>query len=181
MREGFAYGVDGAIANFVPDIREAARTCKGAFVLEIGTGRGDGSTIAIQEGLDGRDGALHVSVDVNDRLDLYRPDAPWWHLVLGNSRYPSTLADVVAIAGDRKPGLIYIDTEHTYDHMREELPLWDQIADDGTMWLFHDTYMFSCYNLMTDAIREFAAANNWAYDDFRTEPHGLGRMRRCAA
>ncbi len=99
--------------------------------------------------------------------------------MLGDSRAPHTRDRVLDIAGWRRPGLIFIDTDHTYDQMRDELALWHHIAGYDTVWLMHDTHMGGNYNLMTDAIKDFAAANGWVYDDFRTEAHGLGRMRHA--
>lgn len=172
------YGYSYDIANFVPDIREAARASNG-YVLEIGIGKGDGSTIAIQEGLAAHPDPLHISVDIEDGLQVYRPNTPWWHLVVGDSAKETT-RDRVRQITPRTPGLIFIDTHHVYEQMQAELSVWPLLAGPETVWLFHDTWMFSCFNEgMVRAIQEFADKNGWVYDDFKPEPHGLGRMRRA--
>jgi len=172
----FEYGGDSGIANFIPDLRSAARLSNG-FVLEIGTGTGQGSTIAFEEGLQqcASLDKLHISVDLNIPAK-YRPSVPWWHMVQGDSRDPDTFNKVVALCGPRAPGLIFIDTDHYYEHMQAELALWHPIACSSTVWLFHDTWIWGVYNHMTEAIKEFASANRWVYDDVSTVTHGLGRM-----
>lgn len=165
------------IANFAGDISEHARLSNG-FVLELGPAHGNGSTAAIQNGLAGHPNPLHISVDRIDYMD-FKPEVPWWHLIIGDSRSTETFADVFIAAKDRRPGLIFIDTDHTYEQMAAELPLWAIMAAPETIWLFHDTQMFGQRNVeMIRAIEKFAQQNGWVYDDYRTEPHGLGRMRR---
>jgi len=168
-------GIDGAIENFLVDIAEAARASNG-FVLEMGVASGTGSTLAIHDGLVSHPDPLHVSVDLVDHM-YWKPEVPWWHLVLADSRSVHAVKKVLTITS-RTPGLIFIDTDHTYEQMAAELLLWSPIAGEDTVWLFHDTYMHGQYNHMTDAIREFAPQYGWKYDDFRTQTHGLGRMRR---
>jgi len=155
--------------------------CEGAgFVLEIGCGAGNGSTRAIQAALEKTQGfRLHVSVDADPYQPRYeRPDVAWWWKVQGDSREPETALRVLAIAGKMKADVIFIDTDHVYDVMQKELPLWAQFAHSGTVWLFHDTWMGGPYNHMTDAIKEFAVAEGWVYTDLSTSSHGLGMMRR---
>lgn len=191
------YGVCGGISNFIADLRDSARASNG-FVLEIGCGTGDGSTIAFHEGLCEREEnavqlvsgmacrsskfpyPLHISVD-NDPASFacFKPSSPWWTFVLGSSHDPETLTAVRAIAGAWSPGIIYIDTVHTPEFIAPELELWGQISGDETVWLFHDTWIWGAPNAMRDPIIAYAAKNGWVYEDWRTEAHGLGRMRRA--
>jgi cephalosporin hydroxylase len=171
-------GQDGAILNFMQDISDVARASNG-FVLEIGPGIGTGSTVAIQEGLAGHANPLHISVDHRDYME-WKPEVPWWHLVIGDSRSRMTLLEVASISDPRIPGLIFIDTDHNYDQMHAELPIWMPMAGDETVWLFHDTHMFGAPNdSMVRAIKAWECYG-WVYDDWRPETHGLGRMRKCA-
>ena len=161
------------IDNFMPDLEAAV----GPYVLELGPGKGNGSTLAFHRGLSKLSNPLHISVDHQDYME-WKPDVPWWHFVLGDSRAAATLDKVRAIT-TAHPDLIFIDTNHYYEHMREELKVWVELAGPNTLWLFHDTYMYGKRNHMIDAILEFTQARpEWVYDDFRTEEHGLGRMRR---
>jgi cephalosporin hydroxylase len=173
----FNRGQDGAIDNFMDDIAEAARHSNG-FVLEIGVATGTGSTIAIQEGLANHPDPLHISVDYQDRM-VVKPEVPWWQFVIGDSRKPETVLEVMNLSLGRRPDLIFIDTDHDYDQMKPELANWSPVAKDDTVWLFHDTWMFSVRNeSMIRAIEEFAKPNGWRYEDFRAVPHGLGRMTK---
>lgn len=168
---------EGGTGPLADSIIAAAGTSNG-FVLEIGIHTGDGSTAMIQEGLENHANPLHISVDWEEHSQLKRPTVPWWHLVKGDSRDSGTQAQVMAIA-NRYPGMIFIDTDHNYDQMKAELALWGRIATDQTVWLFHDTWMYGPPNVeMVRAITEYAEANNWTYEDYRQDSHGLGRMRR---
>lgn len=170
------YGQDGGIANFMGDIEQVVRESSG-YVLEIGVATGTGSTVAIQRGLKYHPYPIHVSVDQKDYMAV-KPEVDWWHLVIGDDRELDTFNKVANLFRGRHASVIFIDTDHTYEQMSEELKLWKHIANENTVWLFHDTWMFSCFNEgMVKAITEFADANGWVYDDWKTEPHGLGRMR----
>lgn len=174
------YGICGGISNFIDDLRDAARVSNG-FVLEIGCATGDGSTIAFHEGLmeRGGDDLLHISVDNDPKcFACFKPQSPWWTFVCGSSHDPETVTAVLALAGRRVPGIIYIDTIHTPEFIAPELELWGALAGDETTWLFHDTWIWGPPNAMRDPIIAYAAAHGWVYDDWRTEAHGLGRMRR---
>lgn len=171
------------IDNYMPILSDMAAACEGGYVLELGVGQLDGSTAAFIEGLkrwqkiQAAHQPLMVSVDwqmdfTNPQLN---PELPsWWHFVLGSTLDPQTFKFVSAY---RSPDIIFIDTEHSYEQMSAELALWGRLTNRYTTWLFHDTYMFGQYNHMTDAIKEYAAASGWVYDDVSVEAHGLGRMR----
>jgi cephalosporin hydroxylase len=171
-------GVSGGIDNFIDDLRTAARESNG-FVLEIGVSTGTGSTVAFSEGLSqaGVKEKLHISVDQLDEM-VWKPREAYWHLVVGDSRSLETLERVKELAKGRKAGVIFIDTDHYYEHMQKELEVWKEMAGDETVWLFHDTHMFGFYNHMNDAIEEFAEKNGWVWEDWKKEMHGLGRMRK---
>ena len=151
---------------------------KAGFVLEIGCGAGNGSTRAIQAGLARSPyGKLHVSVDINLYQPCYeRPEVDWWWKVTGDSRDPRTLLKVQGIVGGLRADVIFIDTHHTYEVMKAELALWPAMANDRTIWLFHDTWMLGAYNTMTDGIKEYAQSAGLVYEDLSVDSHGLGYM-----
>lgn len=172
-------GVDEGsdIRNYLDDIADFAQASNG-FVIEIGVWRGTGSTVAFEAGLTGHPDPLFISVDQAD-YTTYKPSAPFWHFVIGDDRLPSTAEEARKIAGDRKAGIIYIDTNHDYEQMSAELRNWSSFADDQTMWLFHDTWLFGSFNEpMVRAIREFGAVTGLCYEDLKTDKHGLGRLRK---
>jgi cephalosporin hydroxylase len=167
----------GDMANFAEFLYDSARTAK--FILEIGIGLGNGSTAALNEGVrdSGAENPLHISVDILDYMTI-KPIFPWWYLIVGDSTDPITVEAVRAVCGERRPDIIFIDTIHFGGHVWNEMNLWAPLTHDGTVWLFHDTWLWGVYNNMTDAIKRFAQENSWVYDDVYTEMHGLGRMRR---
>lgn len=168
------------IDNYMPLLEKLA--AESAFILELGVGEGDGSTLAFQRGLERsstRKRKLHISVDIApDLRPQYKPTQDYWRMVIGDSREPKTLFQVKHLCGDNVPDIIFIDTDHTYEQMDAELKMWSCLAGENTVWLFHDTYMFSVYNPMADAIKEFAQKNGWVYEDIDTSPHGLAKMSR---
>lgn len=150
-----------------------------AVVVELGTEFGIGSTAAFQRGMAANPEArCWVSVDRLDQiLPERRPVLPYWHLVIGDSRSPDTVAEAKAHLGNDRPDLIFIDTHHTYEVMAAELAVWSPLAAPSCTWLFHDTWMLGKYNRMTDAIREFAARNSaWYYADLSRGDNGLGAL-----
>ena len=167
------------IAYHMPLLEELAS--KAAFVLELGVGNGNGSTRAFVRGLDRspHKDRLMISVDNDPARPEERPSVPWWHMVYGDTRNPNTLHSVLEICGyERKPDMIYIDTDHTYEQMQAELSLWGTLGSPPAVWLFHDTWMFGPYNHMTDAIKEYAAAHALTFFDLTHESHGLGMMKK---
>lgn len=166
------------IEKLMPIIEEYASKAK--FVLEIGPAKGNGSTIAIERGLERSPNRhkMFVSVDIRDYME-YKPKLDYWFFVLGDSRSKDTVWDVsnLCFRGEI-PDLIFIDTVHTYEQMKVELETWWEASTLETTWLFHDTWMMGEYNHMTDAIKEFAEEHGLVYEDVTTDSHGLGAMHK---
>lgn len=165
----------------MPFLQEVASRC--GVIVEIGCGHGNGSTRAFRAG---QQSLLHdpllISVDIDPNKPDVRP-AGNWHKVTGDSRDPWVRAKTREILFRMHeefpfPDLIYIDTDHTYEQLMAELCLWEEIAAPHTVWLFHDTFMFGCYNTMTDAIKDFCASHpQWEYVEITKESHGMGMMQ----
>jgi hypothetical protein len=168
---------EGGVGPLAPDIIREVQASNG-FVLELGIHTGEGSTQMIQDALADHPNPLHISVDWQDVIaPEHRPKTPWWHLVLGDTREDSTFFKVLHIASPRRPGVIFIDTDHNYKQMQTELALWSAIANDKTVYLMHDTWMYGPENVeMNQAIKEYASAFGMQYADLRTDSHGLGKM-----
>lgn len=170
--------------EYTPDIKMHLPVIRGlasrtSFVLELGPNKGIGSTRAIVQGmkLNSKSDKLFITVDLKDKL-LVEPKVDYWRQVVGDSTEESTFLKVKKICLDRKPGFIFVDTNHEYEHLKKELALWSRLAGDKTVWAFHDTYMFGVYNKMTDAIKEFARDNDWKFIDYSQRSHGLGIMKK---
>ena len=149
-------------------------------VVEIGPDLGTGSTRAIERGKLSdpmNDEDVWVTVDIDDHIiPECRPTFKNWFMVVGDSREQSTVDTVLSLL-PAKPDLIFIDTIHEKAFLAKELAVWVQAVHDGTVWLFHDTWMLGKYNTMTDAIKEFAQTHpQWKYVDISTECNGLGAL-----
>ena len=152
-------------------------------ILELGPFLGSGSTLGFCKGIEasyGKKRDAFVTVDIVDNMIPWlKPNLPFWSLVTGDSSEQSTVDQVKAVAPGVLFDLVYIDTVHTYEHLKKELEIWSPLVDKSGVWLFHDTYMLGpeVYNPMADAIKEFAAANpEWEYMDVTKEGAGLGAL-----
>ena len=147
-------------------------------IVEIGPDLGNGSTRAIGAGVTSWKTVSWITVDIDDHiLPECRPTYPNWHMVVGDSREPSTVDTVSTLLSSGFADLIFIDTIHDKEFLAKELDVWRAIALPSTVWLFHDTWMLGKYNTMTDAIKEFAQKNPWwKYVDISTECNGLGAL-----
>jgi len=174
------------IAYHMPFLEAVAS--QASFILEIGVGWGNGSTRAFARGLKRSPAAnkLHIGVDWNPVLedpasDFERPDSDYWQLVLGKSERAWTAQKVDLVTHGRVPDVIFIDTDHNYDQMSQELRVWSRLAGPSTLWIFHDTWQEGSYNRMTDAIKEYCVEHpEWEFVDYSQDSHGLGLMRRKA-
>lgn len=156
-------------------------------IVEIGVGHGNGSTRAFNRALQfvpEFKRPRHTMVDVDhDKAFQFAHAHLHTYGVCGDSRDRKTL-DAALKCIPLPASLIYIDTEHTYDHMKAELEVWVEIAGPDTLWLFHDTHMWDKYNPMTDAIKEYADQRMdllLYYHDITKESHGLGTMTRIGS
>jgi len=145
-------------------------------ILEIAPDFGNGSTKAILKGIS--PDAVWISVDITDHINSEcRPQILNWKMVEGDSRLHSTVSKVKELILDFPADFIFIDTIHEKDFLAQELEVWCEVADEDTLWLFHDTWMLGNYNTMTDAIKEFAEKNpQWKYIDLSEECNGLGAL-----
>jgi len=151
---------------------------RGGILIEIGVGHGNGSTRAFTRGqstVDPESGVFHIGVDIDPtRPECGGPD----EMIYGPSEDPSTVDTVRAYMGEEKARIIFIDTDHTFEQLSQELRVWARFADSGTLWIFHDTWMNGERNRMTDAIEEWVEAHpEWEFIDYSREWNGLGLMR----
>lgn len=169
------------IAHHMPFLEDLAS--RAAVIVEVGCGHGNGSTRAFARGLERstREGKMFISVDADPVRPQVRPTLPYWRVIHGKSEKVSTAGAVrLALGPQQTVDILFIDTDHTYEQLRQELGIWSLlVAHTSTLWVFHDTYMFGEYNPMTDAIKEYCAAfPQWEFIDHSRESHGLGLMKR---
>lgn len=158
-------------------------------IIDVGVNEGSGTTRAFLKAMEQNpsEDKILIGIDFEDKI-VDRPLVPYWKFIIGDSQSEETIIKCMEalqkkdlferdeILNFRKADIIMIDTVHSYNFIKKELPLWNQLADKNTIWLFHDTFMFDCYNPMTDAIKEFAAENNWEFTEITPKSHGLGML-----
>jgi hypothetical protein len=149
------------IQRHLPRLRREAR----GTVLELGV-RGGSSTVALLAGLEERGGMLW-SVDVEPASAAVFPDHAQWRFVLADSRDERSVID----AGlPDELDVVFIDTIHTYEQVRDELAVWGDRVVPGGMILFHDT---DSYPPIRRAISEWCKSRSVPFE-FRGGSNGLG-------
>lgn len=149
------------IQQHLPRLRREAR----GTVLELGV-RGGSSTVALLAGLEERGGTLW-SVDVDPASAGVFPSHAQWRFVLADSR------DERQVAGAGLPDeldVLFIDTIHTYEQVRDELAVWGDKVVEGGVILFHDT---DSYPSIRRAISDWCKSRSVPFE-FRGGSNGLG-------
>jgi hypothetical protein len=149
------------IQRHLPRLRQEAR----GTVLELGV-RGGSSTVALLAGLEERGGVLW-SVDVDPASAAVFPDHAQWRFVLADSRDERT---VVGAGLPTELDVLFIDTLHTYEQVRDELAVWGDRVVAGGVILFHDT---DSYPSIRQAIAEWCKSRSVPFE-FRGGSNGLG-------
>lgn len=149
------------IQQHLPRLRKEAH----GTVLELGV-RGGSSTVALLAGLEERGGVLW-SVDIDPASAAIFADHAQWRFVLADSRDERPVVD----AGlPSELDVLFIDTLHTYEQVRDELAVWgDRVAPGGVI-LFHDT---DSYPPIRRAISEWCKSRRVPFE-FRGGSNGLG-------
>jgi hypothetical protein len=149
------------IQRHLPRLRREAH----GTVLELGV-RGGSSTVALLAGLEERGGVLW-SVDVDPESAGVFPDHPQWRFILADSCDERAIVD----AGlPEEVDVLFIDTIHTYEQVRDELAVWgDRVVEGGTI-LFHDT---DSYPPIRRAISEWCKSRGVPFE-FKGGSNGLG-------
>lgn len=166
-------GLNADMIVHMPFLVEQAK--QSSVIVELGVYRGEGSTAALSYGLSLSpfEDKLMISIDLEDRI-MIRPSYSYWKSLLGDSREMTTLEKAKELIGNRKVDIIYIDTTHSYKQLLQELRVWDNLATDETIFIFHDVWMEGRYNDMTRAIMELAVWKDWVFEYVTKESCGMG-------
>src|SRR3954451_6079901 len=149
------------IQRHLPRLRREAH----GTVLELGV-RGGNSTVALLAGLEERGGMLW-SVDVDPESAAVFSGHAQWCFVLADSRDVRPLGE----AGlPDELDVLFIDTIHTYEQVRDELAIWGDRVVDGGVILFHDT---DSYPPIRRAISEWCKSQRVPFE-FSGGSNGLG-------
>jgi hypothetical protein len=173
----FKAGAGGnSIWEHLPRLAEFAS--RAGVIVEIGIASMTGSTHAFDLGLQASDAApgrkFHIGVDLHESVaGPWVPQSPFWQFISGSSKDPATVEKVKhALSMDNGSGevvplsidILYIDTVHEYEFLKEELANWLPVIGPNTLVLFHDTHRGGRYDRMTDAIMEMVEAPVYEYD-----------------
>ena len=172
-------GIRMDIVELLPYLEELAE--QKAFVLELGTQYGNGSTLALMNGLRASTELfkLMVSVDVDDQIsEGRRPIEDYWNFIIGNSSAERVYDDAAVLMGINKFDIIFIDSFHKVYHAKDEINLWLPLSNDSTIWLFHDVWddQLNEENEFSLAIRDFVTSLGYSYEIVNQECQGLAKM-----
>jgi predicted O-methyltransferase YrrM len=149
------------IRRHLPVLRERAS----GNVLELGTRNGV-STVALLAGVEENGG--HVwSVDVNDCAALFAWH-PRWTFIRADS------CDVGAITASGVPDdldLLFLDTLHHYEQVKQELDTWGNAVVPGGSILVHDTELYP--QGAGQAVQDWTVERGYVAT-FRSGSNGLG-------
>ena len=107
------------------------------------------------------------SVDIDPASAAVFPGHDQWRFVLADSREERPVVD----AGlPDELDVLFIDTLHTYEQVRDELAVWGDRVVPGGMILFHDT---DSYPPIRRAISEWCKSRSVPFE-FRGGSNGLG-------
>ena len=170
------------IREYLPFLREQARSRENAWVLELGARQGN-STLAFLAGVAESGG--HVwSVDVTNVIRDPNGMAPWkgsrrWTFVHGDDMDPEVQAKL-----PRKVDVLFIDTSHEYEHTLAELRAYMPRVAPGGVALFHDTHVMGWPGYQWDrdvspvwaALDDYCAEAGLRWEDMPGK-YGLGIIR----
>lgn len=117
--------------------REVIRRIRPAVVVELGTGSGHSALFFAEQG------CSVITVDVEAWPDPITVSA-WEHRVLqiiGDSTDPNTSSEVRWAVADREPVLVSLDSDHSAEHIREEMALYADLVTPGSYMVVEDTVL----------------------------------------
>jgi predicted O-methyltransferase YrrM len=144
------------------------------IILECGV-RDGYSTTALLLGVDNGRGHL-FSVDRNNSCERHFPNHKDWTFINAYSTDEKKISE--AVLGQGYPvlfDLIFLDTEHTYEIVYQELALWSGHLKPNGKILIHDVTTY--HQGAGRACQYFAQREKWDYQ-IREGWNGLGILKR---
>lgn len=149
-RHGYSYNFEWMgrpIIQFPQDVlamQEILWSVRPQLVIETGVAHG-GSLVLYASILDliGEDGMV-VGIDIEirpqNRLAIEgHPMARRIRLIEGSSVDAAVVDEVRALAAGRRPVLVTLDSNHTHDHVRRELEMYEALVTKGSYLVVFDT------------------------------------------
>lgn len=168
------------IADAVIYLLSLAKQC--SVIVELGCECGHGSTRAFSAGLELNPSTnkCMVSVDIRDAIyPEIRPKAPWWSMIVGDSRSLNTLNRVREKLEGKPIELLFVDSEHTASQVCVELDLWLPLCRQDALIVFHDTNPHAPYPYpdYAKAVRDYASKHNYDMKDIISSGQGISIMQ----
>lgn len=165
-RYNIALKLRSDIKEHIPFLSAFAR----GNILEFGVRDGI-STAAFLYGIE-RQGGILWSVDKNPECGKLFSGHPLWRFIQADS------CDVTRIIDLGLPGkldIVFLDTEHDYEHVSNELTSWHTMVDMDGMILVHDVIEYG--QAAGRACEDFSKCYGWNYV-IRPGSNGLGILNR---
>jgi cephalosporin hydroxylase len=116
--------------------QEILEELRPAVIVESGTAFG-GSALFLASICDLLGRGEVITIDVDPYPD--RPIHDRITYVTGSSTAPETVEQVAALIGDREPVLVILDSDHTENHVLEELRVYRRFVSPGSYLVVEDT------------------------------------------
>lgn len=114
------------------------------LVIETGVAHGGSLMLyaSILELIGGPGQVVGIDIDIrpHNRAGIEQhPLSRRIQLIQGSSTAPETLAQVRRLAADKRPVLVVLDSNHTHDHVLQELRLYGPLVTPGSYLVVFDT------------------------------------------
>ena len=126
-------------------LQEVIFRARPRVILECGTNKGGGTVFlaSMLRLLHGDQGRV-ISIDITEKPGLREQLAKTtWEqsitLLHGSSTAPEIVEQVQSLIGDHAPVLIFLDSDHSYAHVRDELRLYHPFVTPGSYLIVFDT------------------------------------------
>lgn len=162
----------------MPLLHDITRGCPQVKVLELGVRTGN-STVAFLAAAEQADG--HVwSVDLDPP---HAPDGKWvrsgrWTFLQGNDLKIPLPEESPGVP--LRPDVLFIDTDHTYDHTLAELRRFVPTVAEGGVILMHDTLLTWDHReyRVAEALDTFCGETGRSWAELSEGRYGLGEIRK---
>lgn len=125
-------------------VQELIWSVKPELIIETGIARG-GSLIfyaSLMALLGGQGRVVGVDVDIrlpNRNAIEKHPMSRWITMIEGSSVDETTVSQVRELAAGKSPIMVFLDSNHTHEHVRRELELYSPLVTSGSYLVVYDT------------------------------------------
>jgi cephalosporin hydroxylase len=106
------------------------------FIIECGTAAG-GSALFLASMCDLLDEGQIITVDI--QADPNRPEHSRITYLQGSSTAENIVGEIKEIVGDDSPVMVILDSDHSREHVLQELRLYSEIVTEGSYLIVEDT------------------------------------------